>query len=90
MLFRISGLRRKAALLGISKMDIGPHGGRVEFREDSQADPQALIALIAGQPEHYRMSGPLKLIVEQELESGAERVELAGNLLSKLEAHNET
>ncbi|MBT8062296.1 MAG: transcription-repair coupling factor [Gammaproteobacteria bacterium] len=83
-LFRLASLRLEAAALGINRIDIGEQGGRIEFDENSHADPAGLVALIREQPERYKMSGPLKLRIEAQLEDPAERMELAASLLSKL------
>ena len=48
-LFEIAGLRQIAERVGITRLDFGPQGGRMEFAEDTHARPEALIQLIQEQ-----------------------------------------
>lgn len=56
-LIRITELKLQAQALGILKIDAGPHGGRLEFSNDTCVDPMKLIKLIQSQPKHYRFEG---------------------------------
>jgi transcription-repair coupling factor (superfamily II helicase) len=60
-LFEIAELRLLAEKTGISRLDLGPQGGRLEFMADTNADPQALIRLIQSQSHHFKLDGPNKL-----------------------------
>jgi transcription-repair coupling factor (superfamily II helicase) len=70
--------------IGVSRLDFGPQGGRVEFQEQAQADPAALIQLIQGNSKTYRMDGPRVLRILAEQESAAARFEESTLLLEKL------
>jgi len=83
-LFQIAALRQRAGLIGIKRLDLGERGGRIEFSEDADAEPAALLQLIHDHPAQYQLAGPEKLIIKSALESGDERIELAKNLVSKL------
>jgi transcription-repair coupling factor (superfamily II helicase) len=75
-LFEVADLRLEAESLGIRKFDWGPQGGRIEFGEDTSADPGALIRLIQQRPDEYRLDGSQKLrILRQEPD---ERARLSG------------
>ena len=83
-LFALAELRLRAEHIGVSRLDFGPQGGRVEFQEQAQADPAALIQLIQGDSETYRMEGPKVLRILSEQESAAARFAESTLLLKKL------
>lgn len=56
-LIRVTELKLQAEALGILKVDAGPHGGRIEFSNNTCVDPIKLIKLIQSQPNHYRFEG---------------------------------
>ncbi len=56
-LIRLTQLKLKASALGISKIEGGPTGGRVEFAAETCVDPMVLIRLIQSQPNRYRLEG---------------------------------
>ncbi|SDS38980.1 transcription-repair coupling factor [Halopseudomonas litoralis] len=56
-LFLITALKLRCAPLGISKIDVGPEHGRVEFAADTTVDPLVLIRLIQDNPQRYRLDG---------------------------------
>jgi len=84
MLFRISAIRRQALAIGIKRIDLGERGGRIEFREDTVADPAALLKLLHQHPSDYQLSGPSKLLVKTGHETGEDRAELAQEIVSTL------
>ena len=83
-LFTVAELKLQATELGISKLDIGPMGGRVQFVEKPNVDPMAIIRMIQGQPKLYRMDGPTKLRLKLDLPESAARVQAARGLLTML------
>jgi transcription-repair coupling factor (superfamily II helicase) len=83
-LFRLSALRRQASAIGITRLDLGERGGRMEFGEDAAAEPSALLGLIHEQPGEYQLQGPSRLLIKTALESGEERMQLATELVSIL------
>lgn len=56
-LFRISEFRQRAQLLGITKIEAGPKGGRIEFSDSTKVDPIFLISLIQSHPTTYKLDG---------------------------------
>jgi transcription-repair coupling factor (superfamily II helicase) len=84
-LFEIAELRLVAERLGIIKLDFGPHGGRVEFSEQSTANPAALIRLIQERSQDFQMRGPEKLRITMQEEDPAARFREARSLLERLE-----
>jgi len=87
-LFEIAELKLIAQRLGIMKVDFGPQGGRVEFAENTRADPGALIRLIQARSRDFRLDGPQKLRILMQAEDPAVRFREARSLLGELEATN--
>ena len=85
-LFAIAGLKLMATPLGIRKLDFGPNGGRITFRDKPEVDPMAIIRLIQGQPRVYKLDGQDKLKVLLELPGAAERIRTAQEILVQLGA----
>jgi len=80
-LFRIAELKLAAELIGVARLDYGPQGGRLEFVEQAQADPQALIELIREDSRSYRMDGPQVLRILRATEDAATRFAETTDLL---------
>ncbi|MGH1448354.1 MAG: transcription-repair coupling factor, partial [Pseudomonadaceae bacterium] len=57
ILFRITSLKLRCTPLGISKVDVGPEHGRLEFAAETTVDPMTLVKLIQDQPNRYRLEG---------------------------------
>jgi transcription-repair coupling factor (superfamily II helicase) len=83
-LFSIAELRLLAERVGVTRLDYGPQGGRVEFLEQARADPAALIALIRDNGNAYRMDGPRMLRIAQPCSGAPERFRGAKQLLERL------
>jgi transcription-repair coupling factor (superfamily II helicase) len=83
-LFEIAELRLIAEQIGIMKLDFGPQGGRVDFSEQTRADPAALIRLIQERSTDYRMDGPNKLRILIQEEEGDRRFGESRKLLERL------
>ena len=79
-------LKLKASPLGIEKIDIGGHGGRLNFSDKPDIDPVTIIQLIQNQPKIYKLDGNDKLRVNQELPDAEARIGLLENLLDTLGA----
>ncbi|MBQ0777829.1 MAG: transcription-repair coupling factor, partial [Pseudomonas sp.] len=56
-LFRVTALKLRCEPLGISKVDVGPEHGRVEFTAHTSVDPMTLVRLIQDQPNRYKLEG---------------------------------
>ncbi|MEX1828909.1 transcription-repair coupling factor [Luteibacter sp. CQ10] len=85
-LFAVAQLKLMATPLGIRKLDFGPNGGRITFRDKPDIDPMALIKLIQQQPRVFKMDGQDKLRVIMELPGSAERIRTAQETLVSLGA----
>ncbi len=87
-LFRITALKLKAAPLGIRKIDLGEHGGRVVFQPKPHIDPTRILALIQQQPQHYRLEGSDRLKLVMELPESEARLQVLERFLDALRIQN--
>jgi transcription-repair coupling factor (superfamily II helicase) len=84
-LFAIAELRLRAARIGVARLDFGPQGGRIEFLEDAEADPEGLIRLIQQNSRGYRMEGPRVLRILAARTEAADRFRETAALLDILQ-----
>lgn len=85
-LFRITGLKLRAARLGIRRIEFGAQGGRVQFAHERNIDPSAVIELVQTKPQEYRLEGGEKLRVIKAMPDGDTRLRTLSDLLEILEA----
>jgi transcription-repair coupling factor (superfamily II helicase) len=83
-LFQIAELRLIAEQIGIIKLDFGPQGGRLEFTEQTSADPAELIRLIQERTGDYRMDGPQRLRILMQEDNEQARFLETRSLLERL------
>ena len=60
-LYRVTTLKLQAREIGISKLEAGPMGGRVDFGSDTVVEPLTIVQLVQKQPEVYRLQGATTL-----------------------------
>ncbi len=84
-LFEIAELKRMAERIGITHLDFSPGGGRIEFSEQSTADPRALVRLMQESGGNYRMQGPQKLRILLQQPDARKRMAEARRVLCELE-----
>ena len=83
-LFRIAGLKLKAAPLGVRKIEAGHSGGRISFNDTPNVDPATVIRLIQQQPKHYKLDGSNRLRFLLDLEDPERRIHSVDVLLETL------
>ncbi|SDQ53581.1 transcription-repair coupling factor [Pseudoxanthomonas sp. CF385] len=83
-LFATAELKLAANGLGIRKLELGEHGGRIVFESKPNIDPMAVIQLIQKQPKLYTMDGPDKLRIKVPLPDAPDRFNAAKALLATL------
>jgi transcription-repair coupling factor (superfamily II helicase) len=83
-LFEVAELRLLAEAIGVSRLDFGPHGDRIEFAADASANPGALLILVHGHPLDYQLQGPQRLRILTEEPDEAIRLKIARDILQKL------
>jgi len=85
-LFKITRLKLAAARLGLSRLDIGPAGGLVEFGPEHTVELANVLRLVQRESTIYRLDGPNKLRFIRKVPDAAERVKLGHALLEMLAA----
>ncbi len=83
-LFRLTKLKLRAEALGISKIDAGAKGGRIEFGNETRVHPLVIVKLVQNQPQLYRLEGADKLKFFIESETSQERFEQVETLVDRL------
>jgi transcription-repair coupling factor (superfamily II helicase) len=87
-LFRIAELKLLVNPLGIRKVDLGPHGGRLQFNENNNVDPMKIISLIQNNPFTYKLDGQDKLRINEELPEPDDRFTILTNLIADISNKN--
>ena len=82
-LFQLSELKLIANKIGIKKIVSGPQGGRIEFNENPNINPQDIIQLIQNYPTLYKLDGPTHLRFNFEQSLPELRIKNLYNLLKK-------
>jgi len=82
-LFRVAALKLRAAPLGITRLEVGPAAGLVQFAEDHKVDPARVISLVQGQPDRYRLEGSHRLRFRKESEDEPARFRTAERLVAR-------
>lgn len=83
-LLDITSIKASCKALGISKLDAGPKGIVMAFREDTPIDPGQLMALVRSRPNLYRLRPDSKLVISHSPSENDKRVKLVRNLLVEL------
>jgi transcription-repair coupling factor (superfamily II helicase) len=83
-LFRITELKLKANPLGIRKIDLGQQGGRLQFDQQTQIDPNKIIHLIQDEPHIYKLDGQDKLRISKELPEPNDRFTMLEDLINNI------
>jgi transcription-repair coupling factor (superfamily II helicase) len=83
-LFRVTELRLKLLPLGITRLDLGEKGGRLEFAAETPVDPVAVIRLVQAEPNTFRLDGATTLRITRNLAAFEDRIEYAYGLIEKL------
>jgi transcription-repair coupling factor (superfamily II helicase) len=77
----IKGLCRQA---NVAKIDVGPKGAVVGFREDQFSNPMGLIQLVQRRPALWRLRPDHKVVVKGEWDTADERLDAAETILAQL------
>ena len=85
-LFRQTLLRQQQMQLGISKLEAGNEGLRMEFEQQTRVDPFILVQLMQREPQRYKLVGGTQLQVKMALSTDEERFIAVETLLETLSA----
>ncbi|MEM7692402.1 MAG: TRCF domain-containing protein, partial [Pseudomonadota bacterium] len=83
-LFTATSIRLLVQSAGVTQLELGQTGGHIDFAEDAPIDPMQLVTLIQEQPSAYRMAGPTRLRITQEMPVLASRDQLTRSLVDRL------
>ncbi len=79
----IKGLCREA---NVAKIDVGPKGAVISFRNDQFSNPVGLIGLIQAHPQDWKLRPDQKLLVRGEWPEAAGRLAAAEKIMTRLAA----
>ena len=83
-LFRIAEIKLLVEPLGIRKIDLGLHGGRLQFEKDHNVDPMKIITLMQTNPFTYKLDGQDKLRINEELPEPDDRFTILTKLIAEI------
>jgi transcription-repair coupling factor (superfamily II helicase) len=89
-LFRVTGIRLVCEALGVARLEAGPDGGRVRFRDNPPLDAGALVGIVQARPEVYRFDGANGLRFGLDLPTPEDRLDFAGEMTTELRRAAET
>ena len=83
-LFEVTELKLLAQAMGIRKIDLHTQGGKLEFENDTQVQPQQLVKLIQIQPHVFKLEGANQLRIKMLMDSAQARINKTHELLDQL------
>ncbi len=83
-LLQIVSLKRLCRAAGVEKLDAGPKGAVVTFRDNNFADPAALIAFISSQPGAVKLRPDHKLVYQRDWAQEKQRLQGVRRLMTNL------
>ena len=85
-LLDVTAIKAACKQLGISKLDSGPKGVVMAFREDTKVEPGQLLALVRSRPNSLKLRPDSKLVVTRVPDDKHKRIQLIRALLRELSA----
>lgn len=83
-LFRATQLKLRAQLVGVTKVEASAKGGRLEFSDDTQVEPIALVKMVQTKPATFQLAGATALKFSDDLDDIEQRFEFVDALLNDL------
>ncbi|MBT4520617.1 MAG: transcription-repair coupling factor [Halieaceae bacterium] len=80
-LFLLARLRIRADALGICGIEVGAHGGSIDFNETTRVNPLSLVKLVQSDPRSYKLAGATRLRFERDLADPSDRQQFVEELL---------
>ena len=84
-LMAVTGIKLRAAALGIEKIDVADKGGYLLFGDQPDIDPMTIVRLVQTEGQIYRMQGAHRLQFSLEMDDLDARLQALESLLSRLE-----
>ncbi len=89
-LMRIAAIKKRAARIGVEKIDAADRGGYLVFGAESRIDPVALVQLVQNDSRRFRLQGSHRLQITDDLAELDKRFATIENLLDRLAVKEET
>ena len=83
-LLKVVGIKGLCRQANVSKIDVGPKGAVVSFRDESFPNPMGLIAVVQRRPQDWRLRPDNKLVVKGEWDTPPQRLDAAERILREL------
>ncbi|MGA9658476.1 MAG: transcription-repair coupling factor [Asticcacaulis sp.] len=83
-LLKVVGLKGLCRESNVSKLDIGPKGAVITFRNDSFNNPMGLVGHIQSRPNDWKLRPDQKLLVKGEWPDAAQRLAAAEGIMKDL------
>ncbi|WP_018147286.1 transcription-repair coupling factor [Henriciella marina] len=83
-LLDVTAIKAACKALGISKLDSGPKGIVMAFREDTSVEPRELMTIVQSRPNSMKLRPDSKLVVTRAPDDKQKRIQLIRNLLREL------
>ena len=83
-LLDITAIKAACKKLGIGKLDSGPKGIVMAFREDTPVEPRELMTIVQSRPNSMKLRPDGKLVVTRAPDEKHKRIQLIRNLLREL------
>ena len=83
-LLKIVYVKSLCRTANVEKLDAGPKGVVVHFRDKSFANPQGLVAFVGGQASFAKVRPDMSIVFIRELDSIPERLKITTSILREL------
>ena len=88
-LFTVTEMRQRIEKLGITRLDAGPNGGKIEFATHTCIEPIKIVELVQNHPDIFRLQGASELRFTEEMFSAEERLNVVSDILDQLASEPE-
>jgi transcription-repair coupling factor (superfamily II helicase) len=83
-LLKVVGIKGLCRQANVSKIDVGPKGAVVTFRDDNFPNPAGLIAQVQRRPQDWKLRPDSKIVVKGEWATSEARLNAAERILGEL------
>jgi transcription-repair coupling factor (superfamily II helicase) len=85
-LFRVTEMKLQAVKLGITKIDLGPRGGKIDFSQETLVPAEKVIQLVQQQSHRYKFASANQLAIVDNIEDREQRFKHIEDLLEHFQA----
>ncbi len=83
-LIRVTQIKLKAQVIGITKLEANARSGVMEFGSDTRVEPLTIVKMVQSAPLMYKLEGANKLKFNLPMDATEQRLQLVSELLNKL------